>query len=258
MTDLRTWVSGIKAADLMGAPTFEEVQKQVAAIVQGKILVGHAVMNDLKVGSQRTRLLVLGRSNADGLLGPAAGSPWTDAPRYSEVPCTTRTSEIKIPFAAETHRARARRQHTEGVAQFGELAHPLSASGLMSFQVTDARATMALYRLYKNTWEASLRHSTEAWMAKSRKRRKSEEAQDGEDDSGSDDTEANGTHRGGDDGRKRRKNGELRPQGKTGVSSGLGKIVKIGNTRIEGKGERRNTGAHGTIAKATGDKWWET
>ena len=32
------------------APPFTEVQKQVADLTNGKILVGHAVHNDLKVG----------------------------------------------------------------------------------------------------------------------------------------------------------------------------------------------------------------
>lgn len=50
VTDWRTWVSGIKETDLVGAPTFETVQKKVAELIEGRILVGHAIENDLKVG----------------------------------------------------------------------------------------------------------------------------------------------------------------------------------------------------------------
>jgi DNA polymerase III epsilon subunit-like protein len=49
VTDWRTWVSGIRESDMVGAPTFAEVQKQVAELVEGRILIGHAIENDLKV-----------------------------------------------------------------------------------------------------------------------------------------------------------------------------------------------------------------
>ena len=50
VTDLRTWVSGIREEDLLDAPGFEEVQRRFAELVEGKILIGHAIENDLKVG----------------------------------------------------------------------------------------------------------------------------------------------------------------------------------------------------------------
>ena len=49
VTDWRTWVSGVRPEDLVGAPSFDEVQKKVAKLVEGKILVGHALENDMKV-----------------------------------------------------------------------------------------------------------------------------------------------------------------------------------------------------------------
>lgn len=48
VTDYRTWVSGVRASDLEGAPVFDAVQKQVAELIEGRILVGHAIENDLK------------------------------------------------------------------------------------------------------------------------------------------------------------------------------------------------------------------
>lgn len=53
VTDYRTWVSGIRESDLRDAPTFDVVQKQVAALVEGRVLVGHAIDNDTKVSFSR-------------------------------------------------------------------------------------------------------------------------------------------------------------------------------------------------------------
>ncbi|XP_045164802.2 uncharacterized protein LOC123528841 [Mercenaria mercenaria] len=49
VVDYRTFVSGVRPQDLVNAEDFEQVQKDVADILNGKILVGHAIKNDLKV-----------------------------------------------------------------------------------------------------------------------------------------------------------------------------------------------------------------
>jgi RNA exonuclease 4 len=51
VTDYRTFVSGIRPHHLRPdvARPFSEVQKEVAALLEGKILIGHAVKNDLDV-----------------------------------------------------------------------------------------------------------------------------------------------------------------------------------------------------------------
>ncbi|OXB76318.1 UNVERIFIED_CONTAM: hypothetical protein H355_006729 [Colinus virginianus] len=49
VTDYRTAVSGIRPEHLKKGEDFKTVQKEVAAILNGRILVGHAVHNDLKV-----------------------------------------------------------------------------------------------------------------------------------------------------------------------------------------------------------------
>jgi hypothetical protein len=49
VTDYRTKWSGIRPRDLIGAPSFREVRQRVAAAVRGRILVGHAIDNDLRV-----------------------------------------------------------------------------------------------------------------------------------------------------------------------------------------------------------------
>lgn len=51
VTDYRTFVSGIEPAHLIeGALGLAEAQKQVAHILTGRILIGHAVHHDLQVG----------------------------------------------------------------------------------------------------------------------------------------------------------------------------------------------------------------
>ncbi len=49
VTDYRTRWSGIRARDLVGAPSFDSVRQRVAQLIRGKILVGHAIHNDLNV-----------------------------------------------------------------------------------------------------------------------------------------------------------------------------------------------------------------
>ncbi|KAK6515336.1 3'-5' exonuclease [Arthrobotrys conoides] len=48
VTDWRTWVSGVSAKDMAKAITLEEAQKKVHEIIDGKILIGHAIHNDLE------------------------------------------------------------------------------------------------------------------------------------------------------------------------------------------------------------------
>lgn len=49
VTDYRTWVSGIRKSDLkeLGQP-FQQVQQEVADLLKDRILVGHALKNDLQ------------------------------------------------------------------------------------------------------------------------------------------------------------------------------------------------------------------
>ncbi|CAN0430427.1 unnamed protein product, partial [Hapterophycus canaliculatus] len=48
VTDFRTFVSGVKAKHLKGGLRLRQCQEEVAAILEGKVLVGHALHNDLK------------------------------------------------------------------------------------------------------------------------------------------------------------------------------------------------------------------
>lgn len=48
VTDFRTAVSGVRARDLNGAALFADAQEKVRSLLQDRILVGHAVHNDLE------------------------------------------------------------------------------------------------------------------------------------------------------------------------------------------------------------------
>lgn len=48
VVDFRTEISGIRPCDLRKAKDFPTVQKRVAELIKGRILVGHALRNDLK------------------------------------------------------------------------------------------------------------------------------------------------------------------------------------------------------------------
>ncbi|XP_040885193.1 RNA exonuclease 4 [Toxotes jaculatrix] len=49
VTDYRTAVSGIRPADIKDGEDVRTVQREVAEILQGRIVVGHAIHNDLKI-----------------------------------------------------------------------------------------------------------------------------------------------------------------------------------------------------------------
>ncbi|XP_013119303.1 uncharacterized protein LOC106096207 [Stomoxys calcitrans] len=49
VTDYRTSVSGIRSHDIENGEDFRQVQEEVIQLLQGKILVGHAIRNDLAV-----------------------------------------------------------------------------------------------------------------------------------------------------------------------------------------------------------------
>lgn len=49
VTDWRTWVSGVKPSDMHYAIPFKQAQKEVADLLNDRILVGHSIQGDLKV-----------------------------------------------------------------------------------------------------------------------------------------------------------------------------------------------------------------
>lgn len=119
VVDFRTEISGIRPRDLRKAKDFWVVQKRVADIIKGRILVGHALHNDLKV-------LLLSHPKKD----------------------LRDTSEYQ-PFLREGGRRALRHL----AAQF--LGVQIQNGEHCSIQ--DARAAMLLYQKNKKKWEKSVK-----------------------------------------------------------------------------------------------------
>ncbi|KIR56096.1 RNA exonuclease 4 [Cryptococcus gattii Ru294] len=230
VTDYRTWISGVKQSDLLGAPQFEEVHKQVADLLHDKILVGHAIDNDLKV-------LMLTHP------GPL-----------------TRDTQKHKPLQEIAKNKRP------GLKKLSELLLGVQIQIGAHSSIVDARVTMALYRLHKKEWERSVWRQTEAYRSTSSinkpedvlgKRGYDErEVEDGEDAGG----ESKGKHK------MKRGTGGSRQQfpggGRKGISSGLDVIVRRNGKRVEengrGDGSSHRKAGRGGISTFTGsESWWE-
>ncbi|XP_021719240.1 RNA exonuclease 4-like [Chenopodium quinoa] len=132
VVDFRTEISGIRPRDLRKAKDFPSVQKKVAELIKGKILVGHALRNDLKA-------LLLSHPKKD----------LRDTAEYQ-------------PFLKESRRKALRHLATEflGVEiQNGEHC-----------PIEDARAAMLLYQRHKKDWERSVKDRSRL-MEKQKKRK---------------------------------------------------------------------------------------
>ena len=117
VTDYRTAVSGITPALLREARTFEEVQRDVAALMDGRIVVGHAVRNDLDA-------LMLGHPKRD----------LRDTSRYK-------------PYR------KLAAGRTPGLKKLAEKVLGVQVQGGQHSSVEDARVTMGLYRKEKAGFE---------------------------------------------------------------------------------------------------------
>ncbi|GAA6096849.1 RNA exonuclease 4 isoform X1 [Tachysurus ichikawai] len=123
VTDYRTAVSGIRPADVEHGEIFKTVQQEVAKILEGRILVGHAIHNDLKI-------LLL------------------DHPKRN-----TRDTQKYKPFRKIV---KSGRPALRVLCQ--EILNVQVQQGEHS-SVQDAQATMRLYTLVKKKWEAELKSS---------------------------------------------------------------------------------------------------
>lgn len=134
VTDYRTWVSGVRAKDLQGAPSFKEVQAEVAALVKGRVLVGHAIQNDLKA-------LLL--SHPRPLI--------RDTSTYQPLRTLAQT---KFP----------------GLRKLAKLVLgiEIQKAGEEHSSVEDARTTMAIFRTQKDGWERSLKEGGKGKQRKSK------------------------------------------------------------------------------------------
>ena len=128
VTDYRTFVSGIEAKDLEGdAMSLAEVQKLVKSILHGKILIGHALENDLQALQ--------------------ISHPWHDI----------RDSAIYPPFMREGESSAdsktvLRPRKLKELAQ-DKLGLDIQNLGEAHDPIEDARAALALYKLERMEWE---------------------------------------------------------------------------------------------------------
>lgn len=124
VTDWRTRVSGITRASVAGAPPPDVVRRRVAALVAGRILVGHAITHDLQA-------LLLGHPR----------SLIRDTARYPPLMRAT----------APGRRPKPRRLRDLAAEHLG-----LAIQDGAHSPVDDARAALYLYKRHRKQWEAAL------------------------------------------------------------------------------------------------------
>ncbi|NXF76748.1 REXO4 exonuclease, partial [Sclerurus mexicanus] len=122
VTDYRTAVSGIRPQNINAGEDFKTVQKEVADILKGRILVGHALRNDLKV-----------------LLLDHPQKKIRDTQRYKPFKQRVKSSRPSLKLLCETL-----------------LNVQVQTAEHCSIQ--DAQAAMRLYTLEKNKWEAAVKN----------------------------------------------------------------------------------------------------
>lgn len=123
VTDYRTAISGIRPEDIKNGEDVQTVQKEVADILQGRIVVGHAVHNDLKI-------LCLGHPK----------KKIRDTQKYKPFRKTVQSNRPSLKALC--------REILNVNVQQGEHS-----------SVQDAQATMRLYTLVKKQWEAEIKGS---------------------------------------------------------------------------------------------------
>jgi RNA exonuclease 4 len=117
VTDWRTHVSGISPKDMATARSFEGVQADVAAILKDRIIVGHAIKNDLEA-------MMLGHPKKD-------------------IRDTSKFSGFRKYSAGKTPSLKKLAREVLGVdIQGGEHS-----------SIEDARATMLLFRRHKSAFD---------------------------------------------------------------------------------------------------------
>eukprot|EP00163_Fabomonas_tropica_P011449 TRINITY_DN2215_c0_g1_i4.p1 TRINITY_DN2215_c0_g1~~TRINITY_DN2215_c0_g1_i4.p1 ORF type:complete len:181 (-),score=43.63 TRINITY_DN2215_c0_g1_i4:67-609(-) len=119
VTDFRTFVSGIRPKHLFSAPNLRTVQEQVARILTGRIVVGHALKNDFSA-------LMLSHPKRDV----------RDTAKYKPLRNHGRPQALRKLARSILGVAIQEGQHSS---------------------VIDARATMAIYKKHAKTWEQTLK-----------------------------------------------------------------------------------------------------
>ncbi|XP_029978337.1 RNA exonuclease 4 [Sphaeramia orbicularis] len=136
VTDYRTAVSGIRPHDIKDGEDLRTVQREVAEILQGRIVVGHAIHNDLKI-----------------LLLDHPKKKIRDTQKYKPFRKIAKSSRPALRVLC--------REVLNIKVQQGEHS-----------SVQDAQATMRLYTLVKKKWEAEIKGSQKNKDSHNRSERK--------------------------------------------------------------------------------------
>ncbi|XP_074519390.1 RNA exonuclease 4 [Halichoeres trimaculatus] len=123
VTDYRTAVSGIRPGDIRNGEDVQTVQREVAEILKGRLVVGHAIHNDLKI-----------------LLLDHPKKKIRDTQKYKPFRKTVKSNRPSLKVLC--------REILNVKVQQGEHS-----------SVQDAQATMRLYTLVKKHWEAEIKSS---------------------------------------------------------------------------------------------------
>ncbi|XP_038820504.1 RNA exonuclease 4-like [Salvelinus namaycush] len=123
VTDYRTAVSGIRPENIKNGENVKTVQKEVAGILQGRTLVGHAIHNDLKI-----------------LLLDHPKKRIRDTQKYKPFKKIVKSGRPSLKLLC--------REILNVNVQQGEHS-----------SVQDAQATMRLYTMAKKNWEAEIKAS---------------------------------------------------------------------------------------------------
>ncbi|KAF7317863.1 Exonuclease domain-containing protein [Mycena kentingensis (nom. inval.)] len=209
VVDYRTEFSGVREADMVHAKPFLEVQAEAAALLKDKILVGHAVHNDLKA-------LLLTHPR-----------PYTrDTQVYA--------GKFKVAKSRHVALRHLVKQEVGATIQGGEHS-----------SVTDARATMAVFRLYRKQWEVG----TAPWPPAAKKQEAADDEGETLEDSEADEEPVRGRNKRKHGKEKEKRRDSFPGGGRKGVSSGLSVVVKRGEKeREKDRGKRKSGG---------GNEWWK-
>ncbi|KAH9856047.1 ribonuclease H-like domain-containing protein [Lenzites betulinus] len=238
VVDYRTQFSGIRPSDIVHAKPFEEAQKEVSDLLRDRILVGHAVHNDLKA-------LLLSHPRA-----------------------LTRDTQLLF-FKHKL--VRGRRPALRNLVQ-QELGLTIQSGEHSS--VTDARATMALFRLHRKTFEKDLRTplparartrslspsapasaSTPVPTTPAKRARASSVSSRA---SNASDDESAPTSAPAPATNTKRKRAESFPGGgRRGVSSGLSTVVTRPARAASGKGSKSKSKSKGKPEAKAKEEWWK-
>uniref|UniRef100_A0A3B4AS84 Exonuclease domain-containing protein n=1 Tax=Periophthalmus magnuspinnatus TaxID=409849 RepID=A0A3B4AS84_9GOBI len=125
ITDYRTRWSGIRKSDLYGAMPYDQARKEILKLLVGKVLIGHAIHNDLRVLNYNHPKALIRDTSRIPLLNAKAGFP--------------------------EHQPASLKRLTKAIfnqdIQTGRKGHS---------SVEDAKATMELYKVIEVEWERKM------------------------------------------------------------------------------------------------------